>query len=79
MVEIWARLNVKRIPAFFSKMADDSKIRLKYQPYYERVRLIFKNLGKSAPIIIDQLEERMDVSLTYDDMQTWTDILRTCK
>ena len=70
LVKEWARLNVKKIPAFFSKMADDSKVASKYSPYYERVRLIFKNLGKSAPIVIDQLEGRMTTLLNYDDEQS---------
>ena len=58
----WFRLNINRIPHLFDVLTEDQTAADVMYPYYEKIRVMFMNLGRSNPIVVQDLEARLEQS-----------------
>ena len=62
----WCRLNVEMIPELFEKLANNPDLNDLFFSYYENIRLLYLNVGKSMPVRVESMEHRMSVNRAKD-------------
>ena len=70
MVEEWSRLNANRIFKLFKQLEKDEVLQAKFYPYYEAVRLTFRNLGTINPIGVEALDRKLCTAVSQEHKDT---------
>ena len=62
----WVRFNVNRVRHLFELVERDQDLADLIYPHYEKIRLIYMNIGTSNPFDVRSLEERLAASRTRE-------------